>query len=240
MSELLELVRALDDRDAFAELDRDGTVAACRACFGPRMLAFTAAVEDRVRADLLAEGVDRGSIDSRLRSNPWGAYRGTEETVAATELSKCRRLAMIGSGPLPDTLVYLHEHTEVNALVGIERDRDAADRARALLDRLGLDRIEIREADGAQVDYAGFDAVFVSVFAEPRAEIVARVASTAEPGAVVVLRDPVFTGRLLFDSVLDRLPERLQLRATARSRPGSLMLARYVLAVSPAAAGAAS
>jgi hypothetical protein len=237
LDELLGLIRSFDDREAFAVLERDGTVASHRACFGPRMLAFTAAIEDRVRAELLALGRDRSAIAARLRANPWGAYRGTEETVAAIDLSTCRRLAMIGCGPLPDTLLFLHEHTAVEVLIGIEQDRRAAAQARTLVDRLGLDRIEILERDGARADYAGFDVVFVSVFAQPREEVIARVADSAGPGALVILRDPVFTGGLLFESVLDRLPERLELRALTRSRPGSLMLARYVFAVKPGPAG---
>jgi hypothetical protein len=238
IAELLGLIRTLDDREAFAELERDGTVAAHRACFGPRMLAFIAATEERVRTDLLAGGHNGNPVGMRLRANPWGAYRGTEETVAAIDLSACRRLAMIGCGPLPDTLLYLHEHTAIDALVGIEHERHAADRARTLVDRFGLDRIEILEQDGTQADYAGFDVVFVSVFAQPRAEVIARVAGTADAGALVILRDPMFTGRLLFESVLGRLPERFELRARARSHPGSLMLARYVLAVGPGVAAA--
>lgn len=240
MARFLELVRTLDDREAFAELQRSGAVDAYRAFFAPHMLAFTAAAEDLVRARLLAAGADRRAIGPLLRSNPWGAYRGTEETAAALDLSACRSLVMIGCGSLPDTLLYLHEHTEIETLVGIERDPRAADHARELAENLGCDRIEIAAGDGIEADYAGFDVICPSVFARPRLEIVERIAGTASAHAQVILRDPTFTGKLLFEGVLGSLPDRLEVRAEARSRPGRLMLNRHVLGLRPRASGAAA
>ncbi len=136
---------------------------------------------------------------------------------------------MVGCGPLPDSLLCLYERTDIATLVGFERDPAAALMARELLEALGLDRIRSVEGDGLEVDYGDFDAICPSVFAVPRRAIAERIAETAREDAVVILRDPFFTGTLLFEPLADSLPAPLEIRSETASAPGPFMLRRYVV-----------
>jgi hypothetical protein len=226
---LLELVRSYDDRPAFAALERTGEVEAYRARFAPGVLAFIAAAERATAAELLANAAAGEPASSLLRANPWGAYAGTERALAGVDLSACRSAAMVGCGPLPDSLIYLHDRTPIDKLVGLDRDEAASRTARRICERLGCDRIEFVTADGLELDYGRFDLICPSVFAMPRLGILERIASTAGPEAIVLVREPAFTGTLLFEPVLGSLPARLEVRARPRTAPGRLMLRRWLL-----------
>jgi hypothetical protein len=227
--ELFEFVRTYGDRGAYRELERTGAVGDYRATFAPRVFEFVGETERRATEDLLAGPVSLEGRLQRLRSNPWGAYAGMEQALSGADLSRCRSAAMVGCGPLPDSLVYLHERTSIPTVVGYDRDPAALRAARTLAARLGLERVEFADADGRELDYGRFELICPSVFARPRLAIFERIAETATPEAIVLLREPVFTGTLLFEPVLASLPARFEVRAKPRSGPGRLMLRRWLL-----------
>jgi hypothetical protein len=231
MSGFLEFVRTYDDREAYAACEDAGIADEYRGFFGPRVLEFTWLTERRAYDELMSRPpTEAAELRSLLEANPWGAYAGARKALDLAGLASVVRVVMVGCGPLPDTLLYLHDHTAAAALVGIEPDPDARRMARWLVERLRRSRIEILASDGREVDYGGFDLICCSVFATPRRPILNRIASTADPGTVVLLRDPSFTGTLLFESVLDQLPPGFEVRARSGSRPrGRFMLSYYAL-----------
>lgn len=230
MEDLLALVRTYDDDEALAALARTGAIDAYRSLFGPRVLRFTWAVERAAYNTLRERDVERGQpIESLLGPNTWGAYARMAETLELVDTSQWQRFLMVGCGPLPDSLFCLHDRTEVPRLVGADRDVDALRMARELAQHLALDRIELRNADAVDLDYGRFDAVCCSIFAAPRQAIMERIAATASPDCVVLLRDPVGMGALLFEPVVDRLPARFEVRAAATTPPGKFMLRYFVL-----------
>jgi hypothetical protein len=229
---LLEFVRSYDDEEAYAALERAGDVAAHRAFLSLRVLAFTAATERRKGAELLsAAPAGTPPIESTLHSNPWGAYAGMAATLDSVDLSGCRSFVVVGCGPLPDSLLCLHERTEIDELVGIDRDTAALRTAGELVRTIGLERVRLAWGDGLELDYGAFDAICPSVFAAPRRGLLERIAATARDDAVIILRDPFFTGTLLFEPAIDALPARLEVRFRTASLPGPFMLRRYVLGV---------
>jgi hypothetical protein len=136
---------------------------------------------------------------------------------------------MVGCGPLPDSLLCLHDRTEVEALVGVDRDAGAVRMAQDLVDAFGLARIRIMQGDAMDLDYEGFDVICCSVFATPRLGIIQRVAATAGQECSIILRDPFFTGTLLFESVVRSLPPGLEVRAASQSTRSRFMLRYFVL-----------
>lgn len=227
---LLEFVRTYDDREAFDALREEGGLASYRDAFGPAVLAFTVERELEARAQLVAHAA--AGETERPAEHRWGAAPGMRVALKLFDPNSCRRLAMVGCGPFPDSLLCLHDETVVPELVGFDRDPASAAAAAELVRTLGLGRISIERADARELDYSGFDAVCCSVFAEPRAAILARAAQTADAGTVVLVREPFFTGRLLFESVLDESPDGLEPLAHASGR-GPFMLGYHALRVRP-------
>jgi SAM-dependent methyltransferase len=173
-----------------------------------------------------------GRLGPLLGTHAWGAWAGMAQSLALVDVAACRRFLMVGCGPLPDSLLYLHEETAVESLVGIDRDPQALRRARELSAAFGLERIEIRDADARDFDYAGFDLICCSAFLTPRREVLARVAATARPDCAILLRDPVLTGKLFFESVLP--DPRFEVCAESSAPPRRFMLKYYSLRRRPA------
>ena len=235
MREFLEFVRLYDDRDAYAAFERTPHLAQFRSFLAPRVLRFVWAMEDLAFDELMAKRGQRGGrVGPLLGANAWGAYARMGEILELFDIESCRRFLMVGCGPLPDSLFHLHDWTGVEDLVGIERDPRALRRARQLVDAFELHRIRILDAEVCDVDYAGFDAICCSAFVTPRHPIMQRIAATARPGAVVILRDPVFTGTLLFEDVVRSLDPRFEIHAESGAALGRFMLKHYVLRIAPA------
>jgi SAM-dependent methyltransferase len=102
-----------------------------------------------------------------------------EGTLKLVDFSTCRRFLVMGCGRVPATLFHLHDRTDIECLVGIDRDPQSLALARQLGDRFGLRRIRIVEADAGNMNYAGFDIICWAPFALLRRKIMARVAATA-------------------------------------------------------------
>lgn len=232
MDEFLGFVRASDDAMAWAEIERMGEVAANRPFFAPRVLRFTWAMESRTHASLMKEFSSQKSPTPPgplLRAQPWGAYARMGETLDLCDFSGCRRAIMVGCGPVPDSLFCLHDQTAIPELVGLDHDSAALRMARELVCACGFqDRIRIVGGDARAFDYAGFDLICCSVFAAPRGAVVERIAATAGPGALVILREPSGPGTLLFESVLGALPARFEPLAASAAPRGRFMLSYRV------------
>jgi hypothetical protein len=105
-----------------------------------------------------------GADAARMYFTPDGAEQATRATVAAHRADRfralgVRRLADLCGGIGGDALALARAGIEVLA---VDRDPLTCAVARANADALGLaDRVEVRCADVADVDTAGYDAVFV-------------------------------------------------------------------------------
>jgi hypothetical protein len=229
MNEFLEFIRTVDDREAYAELEAGGQVDRYRAFLGPLVLRFIWAMERVGHAQAVARSRWPGGSTPLVEAPAWGAYTHMGQSLEGIALGACRQFAMVGCGPLPDSLLYMEEHTDIESLVGIERDPKALGMARELVAAFGLERIRIVEGEGERIDYGEFDLICPSVFVTPRLATLERIAATAREGVRVILREPFYTGTLLFEPVLDVLPPPLEVIADSRSEPGRLMLKRYVL-----------
>lgn len=229
--ELFEFLAGCDD-DAIQALDRAGELAALRRLFAPAVLGFIAAAE-LASHEQLVDAADRGALERELRGNPWGAYAPLADLLGELEpeLGTVERAAVIGAGPLPDSLLCLRDAFPGSRLTGFDSDPDAVAHGRRLLERLGIDGIELRHAPGAEIDCAGFDLLCLSVFAIPRAAILERIAATADPGTRLILREPHGAATLVFEPGPARLPNRLTVVAEPGQSAGRLMLRRRLLAV---------
>ncbi len=229
--EFLEFVRTYPDEEAYAEWERGDSTAQFRAFFAPRVLRFTAAVERQTHAELLAKSGGRagGPMGPLLGANRWGAYARMADILAHLDLAACRTFLMAGCGPVPDSLFCVHDHTSVERLVGTDRDPRTVGMARQLVNAFGLTRIRIEQADAGGTDYGDVDAICCSAFLAPRRAIMERIASTAREGCSIILRDPFFTGTLLFERALDALPPRLAVVKELPAARSRFMLKYYLL-----------
>jgi hypothetical protein len=132
-------------------------------------------------------------------------YARVADMFTHVDFSGCRRFVMVGSGPLPATLLHVLDRTPVAKAIGLDVDTEAIDIARQLARSFAIPGLEILQEDGGSYDYAAADVVYIANLVVPKAKVLRRVSETARIGIQVVLRDPFALGCLLADTGLDTL-----------------------------------
>jgi hypothetical protein len=183
----------------WADLVRgDDTLIGHRAWLAPAYGHFVFAQERLAAAALLAANRDATRFHPDTLP-PWGrrAYDRVEDLFERTDLRSCRRLVMVGSGPLPVTLLHILERTRIPRLVAVDASGEAIAAFDGLRRHFGWNRIEGVCCDSTEFDYCGADAVYLANLLSRKRTILERVARELAPGATVILRDPVGVGELL-------------------------------------------
>ena len=134
------------------------------------------------------------------------AYERVQDLASFHDFSRCRRALMAGAGALPSTLFWLYDQYPEIESIGLDVDPACVALASRAVDRLGLDGVQLVEADAREFDYGGADFVFVANQVSPKRAVLERIAATADLGTSVVIRDPTPLGVLLAESASADLP----------------------------------
>lgn len=181
----------------------------------PSLRSLCAQAECRLEAnwaERIAAGADGADVYRRLWSFPY--YANYEQlarlglcAVGAVGAARPRRVAFVGSGPLPLTslclLAALRDGADADAdaaaaatVLNVDRDGAAIALSRALSRRLGARAagaaFVCAEAGSDAVRLAGFDVVYLAALVgssqADKEAVVARVAAAMSPGALLVVR----------------------------------------------------
>lgn len=123
------------------------------------------------------------------------AYSGRYRSVVRREIdlggiTESDRVLNIGCGGVPFTSLLLVQMAGVR-VTAVDRDPDAAERARELVARMGLsDMIDVRIGDGCEVSAWPFSAAVVALQAEPKADILKNLFRSGREGLRVIFREP--------------------------------------------------
>lgn len=141
-------------------------------------------------------------------------YLRVEDMFGWADFTGCRQLVMVGSGPLPATLMHIAKNHPQIDLLGLDIDAEALLVGRQVVSLFGLGRIRLAKGDGLHHDYGGTQIVYVANLVSPKAGILQQIARTAAAGTLVVLRDPTESGRGQAEAGIDSLDPRLHLEGT--------------------------
>ena len=108
--------------------------------------------------------------------------------INAMHISSEKRLAFLGSGPVPLSLILLNRFFGIPC-VGIDSDAETVEISRQVIRCLGLEKeIEIVQGDDATLGDLNWDVVLVAALAEPKARIFSQlinIMADREPSPVV-------------------------------------------------------
>lgn len=108
--------------------------------------------------------------------------------IDAMHISSEKRLAFLGSGPVPLSLILLSRYFGIPC-VGIDSDAETVEISRKIIRCLGLEKkIEIVQGDDATLGDLNWDVVLVAALAEPKARIFSQllnIMADREPSLVV-------------------------------------------------------
>ena len=108
--------------------------------------------------------------------------------IDAMHIPSGKRLAFLGSGPVPLSLILLSRHFDIPC-VGIDSDAGTVEISRKIIRCLGLEKkIEIVQGDDGTLGDLNWDVVLVAALAEPKARIFSQllnIMADREPSLVV-------------------------------------------------------
>ncbi|HEC86538.1 MAG TPA: hypothetical protein ENI49_01515 [Thermoplasmatales archaeon] len=112
----------------------------------------------------------------------------TVDEFSKVFLPEDARVLIIGCGSIPHTAVIVAKEKPWK-IVGVDRDKDAVQKARFLVERYGLsDRVSVMEGNGLTFDLSGYDLVVLAHGVEPKDEILKRIAVEVDGETVVLFR----------------------------------------------------
>jgi hypothetical protein len=219
-----EFVRTLAawDRDHGQSFVADGLTA--EADFSMACQRRYLGLREAEAADMLLSTSAGASSPAAILATPFAraSYERVRDIETLLDLSRCRRAAMIGCGAFPATALWLRDHYPLLECLCVDIDGRSVALAHRLVEKFAFTGLVMREADGCAIDYGGFDFVYVANQVTPKARVLERLATTANAGVRVVVRNPYGVGLLLAECVRTALPERFVVRAEGTRSPGFL------------------
>jgi len=122
------------------------------------------------------------------------------------EFEKVKKVVMVGSGSLPDTILFLAENFKIPEIIGLDNNAEAVFSSCELINFLGFSNITIKNVDGLHYDYSDADLVYIANFVPPKNEVLNQIAKTAPQHVQIIIESPILMGQLFFEEVI---PEKL-------------------------------
>jgi len=144
------------------------------------------------------------------------AYARIQDAEHFIDFSQCRTFTVVGCGPLPATLFYIHEKTNVQTIIGIDNNRDAIDIARKLIAHQEFPRIRLKHINGKDFNYQGADVIYIANLVSAKKKILNQIIQTTRNNVRVILREPYGMGILLSESGMEDLDPRFKLIGEGR------------------------
>ncbi|OLS47344.1 hypothetical protein BV379_03005 [Rhodovulum sulfidophilum] len=135
------------------------------------------------QADLLSTCMNKGFIDTLRSQLSFWSDLGIKEF----EISK---IYIVGSGPLPQTQIYLSSLLG-SKIVCVERDARSAEISAALQERMGYTNVETICADGSNVRYSDAEHVILATMVDDKKEVAAQVYDSCPDDCFLTIRTPV-------------------------------------------------
>lgn len=118
-------------------------------------------------------------------------YKIVKNEFELLERKNPKQLVMVGCGPLPETILFLLDNTNIEEIIGIDSNQEAVFLAGEVLNALGHgDRAKVKYAYGEEYNYIKADTIHVANAVHNKQSVLDRIAKTAKKGAEVLVRNP--------------------------------------------------
>jgi hypothetical protein len=138
-------------------------------------------------------------------------YNRVREMFERVDFRACRCFVMVGCGRVPVTMFHVHERTATTEIVGLDIVPEAVETAREIAARFGYARTGVELCDGQAYDYGRAQIIFITNMISAKAAVLTRIAETAPPDVVIVVREPYSLRRLWSESGERLLDPRLEI-----------------------------
>ncbi len=170
--------------------------------------------QELMAADLLLKSSGSDTALESLGEFAIEAYCRVSDMFDWDDFGRCNRFVMVGSGPLPVTLLHVAKRFPGMQITGIDTDPESVHVSRRVVKKFGIDNIHLHQLDGRMHAYQEADIIYVANLVHPKSEVLRQIANTANPGTLVILRDPTENGAQLADVGIASIGDRFSIEGT--------------------------
>lgn len=183
---------------------------------------FMRAVETVEALDIINKkvGVDSSLLDIISAEYLKDRYLQKQHDLRLANIKGVKNVVMVGCGPFPDTILYLHENTDIPQIIGLDFNEEAIHISAQFIENLGFDRVRLNCIDGNLYDYKDADIIYIAGFVQKKYKILKRITETNQKENIQIIVDSALgMQKMLFDDINEgNLHPRLKIQERDFSR----------------------
>ena len=208
MESLWKLLCSVNDERIVVSLQRDARFRVIKKYLVENWQKYITLIEVNIAKKFLND-VNSNSINipSALSEEQ---YEGVnkELSLSTRSISGCN-VAMVGCGPLPETLIEIYRYNKkVKQIIGIDKRPEVLKIANKVIKKILPDAENIKfEASKAELyDYKDIDIIFLANGLVNKGVILRRIYETGENSLEIIARTPILMGKIVYEDLYS-LPE---------------------------------
>jgi len=126
------------------------------------------------------------------------SFESKRNEMKYLDFNKAKTLIMVWSWPMPETLLYIYENTNIDNIIWIDINHEAVFLSWEMLNWLNVDKITLHRWDWVKYDYSDADIIYMPLYTYPKDKILERIVETWKPWVQILLSNPKWFWNLLF------------------------------------------
>jgi len=153
-------------------------------------------------------------------------YERKGEEINSLDFANAKKLVCVWSGPMPETLLYIYENTDIEKIVWLDIDHEAIFMAWNMIRWLKFNNINLMQMDGRDYDYSDTDIVYIPLFVWDKDWVLKQIAETWKKEIQILINSPKWLWNLIYDGIKNTNP---RLRITFRNDDFSIFKAQEII-----------
>lgn len=137
-------------------------------------------------------------------------YEGVDKelSLSTRSISDCN-VAMVGCGPLPETLIEIYRYNnKIKQIIGIDKRPEVLKTANKVIKKIlpEAENIKLEASKAELYDYKDIDIIFLANGLVNKGVILKRIYETGERSLEILARTPILMGKIVYEDLYS-LPE---------------------------------
>jgi hypothetical protein len=120
---------------------------------------------------------------------------------SSLDFSGSKTMVIIGSGPLPKSIIFLAENTKLEKIIGLDNNQEAVFMSGEIISSLGLRKVNLFHKNTIKFNYKDADIIYITGIISQKNKILDRIAETGKDSVQILVDTPRLLSKLLYESV---------------------------------------
>lgn len=164
---------------------------------------YMRAIESMETVAIIRNNIERNYKFIEMINNMYLKDRYSKKMTefSSLDFSKSKTMVIVGSGSLPESIIFLAENTKLEKIIGLDNNQEAIFMGGEIINALNLNQVSLLNKDGLEFDYKEADIIYIAGFVPPKNKILNRIAETGKDSVQILVDTPRLLSKLLYESV---------------------------------------